>query len=117
MIRLSLVLAFALIPAAAAAGTADEENAKDMRCLIVTSEMADSKDKDVETAGLIASEYDLGRIDGRSPGTDLEKLLVQEAVKLSDEARPGLMMACAKQIEERGKHLEIIGGKVAGAKS
>ena len=115
MSRFAFALTAALVPAAALGASVDEDNAKDMRCLILTSEMAESEDKDLETAGLIASQYYLGRIDGRSPGADLEKLLVQEAGRIADEERPQLTMACAKHMEERGKHLEAVGNKIAAA--
>ncbi len=112
MIRLTMIGAALALPTAAWAAPAAEENAKDMRCLIVASELADSKDKETETAGLIASQYFLGRIDGRSPGIDLEPLLIQEAEKLTDAERPALLTACGKQIEDRGRYLEAVGKRI-----
>jgi hypothetical protein len=113
MIRLIATAATLALPNAGLAATPAEETAKDVRCLIVVSELADSKDKETETAGLIASQYFLGRIDGRSPGVDLQRLLIREAEKLTDADRPTLLVSCGNQLEERGRYLEKIGKSIS----
>ena len=96
--------------------SAAEASGRDMRCLIVSFELADNKDKELETAGLLASQYFLGRIDGRSPEADFEALLVREAERMTEAEKSGLIASCLKQIEDRNKLLEALGTKVAGAK-
>jgi hypothetical protein len=116
MLKLAIAAAVLATAAGARAATPAEENARDIRCLIAVSELSQSKDKAVETAGLIASQYYLGRIDGRTPNADLEALIIQEAPKLGNAERGPLLATCGKLIEDRGKALEAIGNKLAGTK-
>ena len=113
--RLLVAAALSAAPVPLPAAPPAKENARDMRCLIVSFDLASAKDKELETAGLLASQYFLGRLDGRSPGTDFEALLVREAERMTEAQKAELTASCLKQIEDRNKLLEAVGNKVAGA--
>jgi hypothetical protein len=114
--RLLVAAALSLAPVPLRAAAPADENARDMRCLIVSFDLASAKNKELETAGLLASQYFLGRLDGRSPGGDFEALLVREAERMTEAEKAGLMTTCLKQIEDRNKLLEAVGNKLAGTK-
>ena len=98
--------------APAPAAPASDQNGRDARCLIVSSALTDSDDAEVRTAGLIAAQYYLGRIDGRSPGVDLEALLIREAERLPPADQQALLTSCGAVLEQRGKALEAIGDRM-----
>jgi hypothetical protein len=90
---------------AAAAAAAPAVDSADVRCFLVTAEMADTKDKEVETAASIMMFYYLGRIDGKDPAANIEALVEQEAARLTDAEKKQLLATCSAQVERRGKQL------------
>jgi NaMN:DMB phosphoribosyltransferase len=108
------ILAAALLAAASAAGAATAEDAEDMRCLIVAAELAEDDDSEAAEAGTIMTMYFLGRIDGRSPGANLEEILVREALEMSEADKQRLLISCSTQLEVRGKQMEALGSRLGG---
>lgn len=107
MFRCAIALALLASPAAALAAPADDE--ADMRCFIVSAEMADSQDKEVETAGSIMLFYYLGRLDGRNASANLEALIEKQAKQLTDAEKQQLLASCSAKVEQRGKDLASMG--------
>ena len=105
MVQSALGLAFLISTSAATPA----EQAKDVRCFIVAAETADSKDKEVETAGSIMLFYFLGRLDASSPGADLEALISREAERMTEAEKKEAFASCAAQVEKRGKDLSAMG--------
>ena len=102
----------AMLAAAAAAPATPADDAADMRCLIVAAELADNGDKEIEEAGTLMTIYFLGRLDGRSPGANLEEMLIREAGAMSEEDRQRLLISCSAQLELRGKQVEALGNRL-----
>ena len=107
MIRAALALTLALSSTALFAAPADDE--ADMRCFLVSADMADSKDAETKNAGSVMMFYFLGRLDGRNPNVDLKQLLVREAERMSDADKEKLLVSCSGKVEQRGKQLEALG--------
>jgi hypothetical protein len=107
MIRLAL--AFALLTASGSGLAAPTDDEADMRCFIVSAEMADSKDKEEETAGSIMLFYYLGKLDGRNPSADLKALLTKEAERMTEAEKQQILASCSSKVEQRGKDLASIG--------
>ena len=81
------------------------EQRNDIRCFVVAAEMADTEDKEVQTAASIMMFYFLGKLDGRNPKSDLDAVFEREAQLMSDDDKKALTATCAKTVEERGKQL------------
>ena len=94
----------ALLFASAAAASPDVDSA-DVRCFLVAAEMADTKDKEVQSAASIMMFYYLGRIDGRDPKANVEALIEQEAARLTDADKKQLLTSCSAEVKLRGKQL------------
>lgn len=77
-ILISLVLSMSL-----EAHADDAENTADARCVIVGGQLASSPDPAQRSmAGLLLTYY-IGRLDGRTPGLNLERLIAEERGKLA----------------------------------
>lgn len=88
---------------------ADAETTTDVRCLVVSAMLASKGDAANEAAGLMASLYYLGRLDGHDPNLDLSKTLTDEALKLKPGDIPPLAKTCGATMKDRGKALSAAG--------
>jgi hypothetical protein len=82
---------------------------EDVRCIVVGARLSNSADPNQRAAGQMFLVYFLGRIDGRWPGADLEKLLKRETnsdILLETDA---IAMKCGTQFSARGAYLDRIG--------
>ena len=107
--RLRVVGALPLIVAAA---PQDEETRKDVRCLLAMSAAAGHEDKTVAAAAQTASQYFLGRIDGRSPNFDLETALTQESASATGPDFTSLLQSCGDLMQKRGAEIVAIGERM-----
>jgi len=108
MIRAGLALLLALAPTAAMAGP--EEDAADVRCVVIGAEMSQDKDPDTSKGGSVILFYFLGRLDARSPTADLKALITQEATRMAAADKGRIATDCAAKVQARGKQLEALGG-------
>ena len=99
------VICLAALVSSGMAWAAQPGDAADIRCFIVAAEMADTKDKDVETAASIMLFYYLGKITGRDPGAKVEALVEREAATLGEDDKKKLLVSCSAEVEQRGKQL------------
>lgn len=107
---IAMVLAAAVpLPAAAAPSEADRS---DVRCLVVSYHLAGNADKEVSNAGILVSQYYLGRLDGRSPGIDLEAAIEAESKGMDEARMKALLQSCGAAVEKRGKDIEAIGARL-----
>lgn len=116
MLRPALALMLASLPIAAGAAVA-EDNARDMRCLILATHLSTSDKPEQKTAGQMAAQYYLGRIDGRSPNVNLETLLREQASSMKPEERQSILSACGNEIMARSKQVQEIGQRVAASQA
>src|SRR5690349_16546544 len=96
------------LPFLLGAAPAPNDLRNDIRCFMVASELGGSNDQSERTAGLLASEYYLGRIDGRAPGLNLEAAMMRE-LPISDTDRASLLRSCGARLQARGAAVQAIG--------
>jgi hypothetical protein len=107
--KIAVAAAAPLLLAAAPPTTQDRA---DIRCLIVSYQLASNADAEIKNAGIIVSQYYLGLLDGRSPGLDLEALIEAESKGIDEAQMKALLQRCGSQVEKRGKEIEAIGARL-----
>jgi hypothetical protein len=121
MIRPLVLSAAALAAWAAASGVraADDPGASDIHCLTVASILASNADPKIQNAGVMASLYFLGKLDGRTPTLDLESRLKDELLKYNPQDLQADATRCGGELAVRGKAISDIGArlKALGAKT
>jgi hypothetical protein len=94
----------------ASAGDVSPETTNDARCFLVAVSMSQRDFK----AQAMASYY-LGRLDGRAPGIDLERLVLEvyRTIRPSEVATEA--QRCSQVMQDRGRVIVSIGEKLAHA--
>jgi hypothetical protein len=110
MIRAALAIFMVSTSSGALAITADDQ--ADARCILVSGQMADSDDKEQQTAASIMLFYYLGRLEGRNPSADLVKLLEGEADQVTEERQNEILRACSARLDKASKALSSVAEKV-----
>jgi hypothetical protein len=101
---------FALgLAAPALAHAEDLATTDDVRCLVVSLAMAGVGGKNVQAAGMMATLYYLGRLDGRAPGLDLENRVIDEVVAMRPADVKATAMRCGETMKSRGEALATVG--------
>lgn len=85
------------------------ENIADVRCLAVGLRMAQLPDPSQKSAGMMATLYYIGRLDGRAPSLDLQDLIVQELLRMTGAAFQTEAVRCGTNLTARGKNLAELG--------
>ena len=96
-------------PAGLPATAADDPNAADVRCVVVAFGLSQSPDPQVKALAGAASLYYAGRLQGRSPGLDLESAFVQQAGRIAPEDFRGELQRCSRELQAEGAALKAIG--------
>ena len=110
MTILSLLLAAA--QAGAAPPAAADPLGADLRCLMALSVMADQVPQAQRNDVMSVAIYYLGRVNARAPTLNLAERLTAEAPgfdAMGAEATRALTLACAQEVERRGRELEAAG--------
>ena len=108
LIGLAVLAPFAV----AAAPPVDGSTRDDVRCLVAVVSLTASEDTEVKLAGLLGSQYFLGRIDGRDPDLDIEAAIRQEQSHLDEAEISSLLRSCGQLMQDRGEALEAIGNRL-----
>ena len=80
-----------------------DETIDDVHCFIVAIRMADSKEPAIQTSGLMGQLYWMGKLDGRTPGLDMETAVMAELPKMLGDLFQSESQRCGKELRERGK--------------
>lgn len=110
MKRFSIILCVAaglLLPASAVAG--DDATAQDIRCFMIAAQQAASENTETRSTGINATLYWLGRLDGRTPGLDLEKQIMAELPSLTGAMMQSETERCRGILGQRGQALITLG--------
>jgi hypothetical protein len=91
----------------------DLDRIGDIRCLLVGSQMTKSIDTNQKTFGTIIVMFYLGRLDNNFQESNLEKLIENEASKLSVEEIKIEADRCRKTLVAKGQLLQRIGNNLA----
>jgi hypothetical protein len=108
-------LAVAAILAGSPAG-AEDALARDLRCLIAMgSASAPGSDtpEDLKPSLLSGSMYYLGKVEGRDPDLDLEKLIADEAQKMVPEDMQDELVRCGRELGSRGEEMTSIAARLS----
>jgi hypothetical protein len=96
---------------------ADTETTKDASCVAVAMRMSalDARERE---AGTVLAIYFFGRLDGRLSQTEIERLILGESRKMTDEVFRAEAVRCGKVLAGKGQEIARIGAAVAsdGAK-
>jgi hypothetical protein len=90
---------------AAAPPPLDAPTKEDVRCFIALGTLAQSDDPTIKTAATAGTLYFLGRLDGRSPGLDMEAAVAAETPEMTEADHAALLRSCGGKMEERGNYL------------
>lgn len=93
----------------AAAPPPDPGTREDVRCFVALAYLADTDDAKVKEAAMAGTLYFLGRLDGRTPGLDLESEVATVAETFADGDMKSLLQSCSVLIEQRGEYLVAAG--------
>lgn len=105
---LVLLLFGCCLPAAAVSPGSEA----DVRCFISAASLLQSPNNDVRAAAASSALYYLGKLDGRDPDMDLEKVILAEAAKMTSTQLRAETEACGKQLSARGAAVNAIGRKL-----
>lgn len=93
-------------------GAQEAVNVADIRCVVVGMKLTGAPSSPDQSRGFLLTLYYIGRLDGRSPKLDIERMIIEETRKMADadyasEARRcgGALVEKGQQITEIGKHL------------
>ena len=104
-----MLLAFGLCEQAHAS---DRQMVSDVRCVVVGLRMIQMTMPQQRAAGMMVAMYYLGRLDGRTPHADIERLIEREV----DEMKPAEFRAnaarCGKALALKGQELQKIGAEL-----
>jgi hypothetical protein len=92
-----------------AADHPNSETIADIHCLAVGLRISQLPDASQKSAGMMATLYYMGRLDGRTPNLDLENLIVQEVPKLNDATFRAEAVRCGNGLTVRGKQITEMG--------
>jgi hypothetical protein len=107
------VLMFMLLAMCNVLRATSPESVSDARCLIVAVSLLQSPNNATRAAASSSALYYLGRLDGREPSVDLEKLLVELSKQISPEEVRLEAQRCGQILSLRGKVMSDIGRKLA----
>ncbi len=107
---LGLGAAAMMTPILMGGGTAQaDETSNDVRCLVIFMQMSNAQAQAAQTGGLIGSFYYMGKLDGRSQGLDLEKLILTEVANMSENSFKADAARCGNDMTRRGQAAADLG--------
>ena len=101
--------ALCIIPTAVRADAANTKTVADAQCMIVGAQLSASKDPQQRVPGQMILMYYLGRIDGRSPHTDLKTLIKNQTQVMTASDFKSAASRCGKEFSARGDAVVEIG--------
>jgi hypothetical protein len=104
----SVVLA-ALTVVSLPARAQDADNIADVRCVAVGIRFAVTPDSTQKSIGTLIILYYLGRLDGRAPTLDVEKLLTAQIAKMTDADYTAEAMRCNQNLTAKGAQITHLG--------
>jgi len=105
----AMLILTCVLAASGRAGAANARTVGDVQCIVVGARLSDSADQKQRLSGVMLVTYFLGRIDGRSPNADLEKMIEREAKKMNTSDFAKAARRCGTEFSARGVELVRIG--------
>jgi hypothetical protein len=98
--RVALGAACALM--ATTAGAMADATTDDARCLVVYMRIGASDVPQTQLAGMLGTLYYMGKLDGRTPGLDIENTVLAELPKMTADVFRTEAGRCGKEMQARG---------------
>lgn len=95
------------------ANAASPESVDDARCFIAAVSLLQSPNNVTRAGAATSALYYLGRLDGREPSIDLEKLILAESKRMSPEDLRSELRRCGQALSIRAKVVSTIGQKLS----
>jgi hypothetical protein len=105
---IAVLMVIMAIPAAYGS-PGDAANGLDAQCLVIGARISASPDQQQRVSGQLLTVYFLGRIEGRSPSINLEKLIEQQAAVMTRYDERRALQRCGKEFASQGAELVRIG--------
>ena len=112
MVR-ALVCATLVSGALSRVHAADGQVDADARCIVVAMHIASLGTAVQRTAGMMIAMYYFGRLDGRAPHADVERLIENEAKKMSMVELRENAARCGQALQVRSREFASIGEDLA----
>jgi hypothetical protein len=87
----------------------DAETVADLRCVAVGMHLAEAPDSHQKSTGTLLVLYYLGRLDGRAPSLDIEKLLAEQIDKMRDADYGAEAARCSQGLAQKGAQIKQLG--------
>lgn len=108
MIWQSLLLSAAsLVPLHAFAQDAD--SMADIRCVAVGMHFAEAPDSHQKSTGTLLVLYYMGRLDGRAPSLDINKLLGEQIDRMTASDYGAEATRCSQNLAQKGAQIKQLG--------
>lgn len=108
----SLALSICALPPAAKADSANTQTVADAQCMVIGAHLSASSDPQQRVPGQMILMYYLGRIDGRSPHTDLTGLIQSQTQRMSESDLKAAANRCGKEFSARGEDIVRLGNSL-----
>lgn len=103
---------------AAPAHSLSPDSTEDIRCFVAAINLLQTtQDSAARNAAFSSALYYLGRLDGRIPTLDLERLIVAESQKMTQSDLRSELQRCGKELSARGAVVTAIGQKLTRSNS
>lgn len=91
----------------------DHEVLSDARCVVVAMHMATLHNPQQRSTGVMLAIYYLGRLDGRLLHTDTDRLIEDEAKKMTPAELRSDAIRCGKVLTRKGQEMMRIGADLS----
>ena len=105
--RSVLLTAVAAVPIQALAQ--DAETQADIRCVAVGMHFAEAPDSHQKSTGTLLVLYYMGRLDGRVPSLNIEKLLAGQIDKMTESDYRTEALRCGQNLSVKGAQIKQLG--------
>lgn len=100
---------FFVLTTIARADPANRQTVADAQCMVIGARLSASSDPQQKVPGQMILMYYLGRIDGRSPNADLQRLIKDQMQKMTTSDIQNAASRCGKEFAARGDDIVRIG--------
>lgn len=106
------VLSICTLTTAAKADSVNTQTVADAQCMVIGAHLSASSDPQERLPGQMILMYYLGRIDGRSPHTDLTGLIKSQTQKMNESDLKAAASRCGKEFSARGEDVVRLGNSL-----
>ena len=87
----------------------DAETLADIRCVAVGIRSAELPDSHQKSTGTLLVLYYIGRLDGRNPTLDIEKLVTDQIARMNDADYSAESLRCSRDLTAKGVQITRLG--------